>query len=477
MSEIKYTRDTAPVDWQNYAEWVPVSTEGYSDEAALHISRLQKAVTDYIDGQPFDPSISEHGIYRQTLLRSFRRCIKSDAGGRQFGWRGLLPRLRVSRPVRRAPLIASGRNLRGGLTGALCAFFRQRVKIAAEFDAYLLLTAKRVLGHEAKLRQKSAHQKFIELCQQGGVSDGEWPLCTKRQGLEAIRKYVIEFLERRYDDIVATQWGARAKARSHTGSGHSGRLLASRPFDLVEIDEHKCGFIGSIGIESPEGMRWLPVERVTIILAIDRRLRLILGYKVIFRREANADDVLDALDSATGNAAPRVGCGGLELESAAGLPRELGGPFTSCGFNQCLIDNALIHIAGEVSNRARSIIGCDFNFGPVRRFERRPTVENIFGALERRGFRRLPSTVGTSPQDSARQNAEKEATKAELTARQVVELVRDIIADHNRRTSKSNFGGSPLGRLQAALNDDDAFGIVFPVLPRFPSAWRGWMNL
>lgn len=465
MTEIKFTRETAPKDWQFYAEWSQISTENLEEKVKIHLSRLQAAVISYINGEQHDVANEQHGIYRQTILRAFRRCIACDDAGHQLGWQGLLPRLRIHSPIRRAPLIPSGRNLRGGLSGALCMFLRTRVAIAADFTDYLLNTAKRVLGHEAKLRQKSAHQKFIELCHEHGVSQSEWPLCTVRQGIEAVRRYVIDFLERRYDDVVATQWGARAKARSRTGTGHSGRLRATRPFDVVEIDEHKCGFIGSIGIESPEGMRWLPVQRVTLILAVDRALRLILGYKVIFRREANADDVLDALNSAVGNAAPRVDCDGVEIEAASGLPCELGEPFTWCGFNQVLFDNALIHIATEISDRARAILGCDLNLGPIRRFERRPTAENVFGGIERRGFSRIASTVGSSPQDPDRQKPEEEAIKARLTAREIVGLVEDVIADHNRQVTKSNFGASPLGRLQASLDDVDGFGTIFPVLP------------
>ena len=465
MKPRTFTRRTAPHDRMDYSQWDPMSTEGYDATASRKIALLTEAVKDYIDGHPFDSNLPKEGIYRQTLLRSFNRCITPDGHGHVFGWRGLCPGARVRPNERHKPLVQSGRHKRGGLSGALTLFLRDHQDLAAQFDEYLLANAKRAAGHEARLRQKSAHQKFLHLCEEAGVQEWDWPRSTRRKGRESIRQYVDRFLELRYDDIVGTQFGLRAKARSHTGTGYASRLSAFRPFDIIEVDEHKCGFIGSIGIPTPEGTRWLPIERVTIILVVDRWLRLILGYKVIFRREADADDVLDALHSAVCHEAPRHHCEGYEVSSTIGLPEEVVEILTQYGFNQVLFDNALIHIATEVSDRARNLIGCDFNFGPVRRFERRATVENVFGGMERLGFCRLQSTVGNAPTDPRRQDAEKVAVKAKIHVKEILNLIESVIVDHNLKDSKSNFGSAPAARLKAAQHDVDGFGVIFPALP------------
>lgn len=465
MTTLRFTRRTAPWDRMDYRQWVPIQVDSYDALAQRKITLLTEAIKNYINGEPFDISLEKHGIYRQTLLRAFNRCITIDGGGHVYGWRALCPGLHVRSNERRKPLVQSGRNKRGGMSGALTLFLRQRADLASKFELYLLGNAKRSEGYEARLRHKSAHQKFIQLCEEEGIQSWQWPLCVRRRGRESIRQYVERFLELRYDDIVGTQYGMRAKARSHTSTGYESRLSACRPFDIVEMDEHKCGFIGSIGIPTPEGVRWLPIERITILLVVDRCLRLILGYKIIFRREANADDVLDALHSAISHEAPRSHCLGYEAQSTLGLPDSIGGRLDQCGFNQLLFDNALIHLATEVSDRARDLIGCDFNFGPVRRFERRATIENVFGGLERLGFCRLPMTVGSSPQDPRRQEAEKSAVKAELTAKQILDLVESVIVDHNRRASKSNFGSEPVTRLESAWRDVDGTGVIFPAMP------------
>jgi len=295
-----------------------------------------------------------------------------------------------------------------------------------------------------------------------------WPLNAQKRGKGAAYSYVGRFLDARYDDIVATHYGNKAKAKSRTGTGIESRLRATRTLDIVELDEHRCHFIGAIGIPTPDGIRWVPVGRVMLILAVDRRLGTVLGYKAIFRREADSDDVLDVLHMACGARSTHL-CANDGYPATGGFPCDLGSPFTSCGFNDLLMDNALIHLAVPVLARARDIIGCDVNFGPVAMFERRPVVEGIFGALERAGFHRIQSTTGTGPTDPVRQDPERAATVQKLTLAEVLGLIHAVIADHNGKRGKRNFGSEPLERLRSLVADEDSLGMIFPELPPLPT--------
>ena len=156
MSVVRFTRRTAPQDRLDHTQWSTVSTEDFDPQAQRRFTLLTLAIKNYIAGEPFDDELRKDGIYRQTLSRSFNRCITTDGQGRLFGWRGLCPWLRVRAPERVKPLIACGRSKRGGLTGALTLFFSQHSKIASEFEQYLLANAKRATGYEARVREKSA---------------------------------------------------------------------------------------------------------------------------------------------------------------------------------------------------------------------------------------------------------------------------------------------------------------------------------
>lgn len=463
MDGRRFTRKTTPPDWLLLDEWPEVNTDTLEEPKRLRVSTLIEAIRRYVRGDNLSSYLSENGLSREALLRAFNRCVARDAKGVQFGWRGLLPGLRIHSPVRRKPLNTQARS-GSGLTGALALLWQRHPDLQQEFDKYLLANAKRKPGAEAGLRHKSAHQKFIQLCQQRGLPDSEWPLCMEKKGSGAIRSYVNQFIEARYDDVVATQFGDKARAKSKTGTGHESRLHATRPFDIVELDEHRCQFIGSIGIETPEGVRWLPVQRITIILAADRKTSVVLAYKAIFRREANTDDILDVIDAACGRRQAHIYAAQVPFTTSPGFPSDLSGSFATCGFNQLLLDNALVHLAAPVISRVRDIVGCDVNFGPVAHFERRPIVEYVFNALERAGFRRLQSTTGTGPMDPSRQEPEKAAAAGSLTLQAALDLIEAIIVDHNTKQGKRNFGHSPMRQLEA-LYQDDAMGLLLPEIP------------
>lgn len=469
MNAPRYTRKNAPRELLLYSSWDAVDASALKANQQQRFLRLSEAIRLYIDGEPMSVCLDGRRLGRSQLLRAFRRCIATDKTGRQVGWRGLLAHERIAESRRIKPLIPSGRNGRGGFAGALNELFARRPDIHENFDEYLLRTAKREPGFEARIRHKSAHQKFVELCCEAGLeSIKAWPFNTAKLGRGAIHVYVEGFLDRQFDQIVETQWGSKAKAKSNTGRGISSRLTAPRPLDVIELDEHRCHFIGAIGFPSPGGILWEPGERVTIIAATDRAGGALLAYKAIFKRDADADDVLDVIALVCGMPRDRMFDAGMVPLQKASFPADLEGPFLRCGFNQLLVDNALVHLTESVRTRIQDVVGCDINYGPVRRFERRARVEALFGELERHGFHRLPTTTGTDPSDPRRQAPEKAARELKLSVPQTLQIIEDVAADRNGVVTKSALGHSRLGWFKALMDDVDGWGMLFPELPPLP---------
>ena len=77
-----------------------------------------------------------------------------------------------------------------------------------------------------------------------------------------------------------------------------------------------------------------------------------------------------------------------------------------------LFDNALIHLARPVIDRIMEMTGCDINFGPKERFERRGMAECVFGSLSRHGFERVSSTTGSGPDDPLRRDPKEGLNKS-----------------------------------------------------------------
>lgn len=459
----RYSRSNAPADRLNYHHWPEVTLSSLDGETCTRFTSLRSALIRYLDGDKVEQIEADEGWSREQVIRALNRCITLRSDGRLVGWLGLVSGIRIRRPIRVKPLSPSGRNGKAGLTGACALFMRNHPEIEVEFQRYLFQTATRQASHENKVRPGVAHRWFVQRCRDKGVSEHEWPLNTDKLGRGAIREYVELYLLNNYDAIVATQHGHKAKAKSHTNTGVPSRLRATQFLDVVELDEHLCHFKGWIVFDTPGGKRWVKSPRLSLIAMVDRMFGLVIGMKIIFRSQARADDILDVLHHASigGGVPADLREGASENEPV--MPADLGVPFTWCALNQLLLDNALSHLADEIQERARALLGCDINFGPVYRPERRPNVEGFFSDLARHGFHRLRETTGSGPQDPIRIDPPP-ASEPQMSESLAISLIFSCVRSHNRRRSKGAYGVRRIEQLKGMMADPD-LGLILPVLP------------
>lgn len=462
MNSARQTRQTAPAEHLNFEKWEFPDLDGLNVDQKQRFHSLVEAVRHYISGGAISKFLSDRDIHREVFYRAFDKCMMLDSRGKPLGWMGLLPRLEVSPRQRRAP-IERNAGSRGGLGGALQLFFSNNEIICSALHTYIDKNAKRKRGGEAGIRHKSVHVEFLQLCRTSDPEESRWPFTSQRRGAGAIRMYVCKYLEDNYDKIVATQFGDKAATKSKSGTGYSSRLQAFMPFDIVEMDEHSAGFIGSVKIQTPEGVRILDAGRLTILLMAERDKGWILSFKVIFRDAANSGDVLDVIHAGmTGE----PGYAHRKIDEEPFRPLfDLNKGFGWCGFNCLLLDNALIHLAEEVVSRTMAISGCAVNFGPVHTPARRQLVERIFNDLERAGFKRLKTTVGSGPHDPKRQNPEAEARGCTLTDGEIVQLIANLVHQHNLNIGKQNLGASPYQRMDSLICGEEKGKHLFPFLP------------
>lgn len=462
VSVVRRTRRTVPPEHMDLATWQMPSLDDLDEGARRRFHSLSEAVATYVDGGVISKYLEARGIHRELFYRAFDKCLTLDERGKPFGWLGLLPYIEVKPRQRTAPIEVPAGS-KGGLSGALQMFLRANKDIRAALHAYLNTNAKRKPEGEAGIRHKSVHMEFLRLCKENDPEQASWPFTAARRAAGAIRAFVCQYIRCNYDRIVATQFGDKAATKSKAGNGHESRLIACMPFDIVELDEHTAGFIGSVKIETPEGTRIVDAGRTTILLIADRLKGWILGFKVIFRDAANSGDVLDVLHAAT------VGEPGYAHRKSDEVPTrplvDLDERFGWCSFNCLLLDNALIHLAEEVVARTRALCGCSVNFGPVHTPARRQLVERIFGELERAGFKRLRTTTGSGPLDPKRQNPEKEARGSTLAENEIVQIVARLVNKHNTNIGKQNLAASAYQRMSSLIAGEERGQYLFPFLP------------
>lgn len=456
----RLTRSTTPPERLGLTSWPMPNITGLSSEQRKRFYALKDALTAYVEGQTITPLLKGLGIWGEVFYRAYDKCVALDERGKPFGWVGLLPYLEIKPRRRTAPLVKRGR---GGLAGALMQFLDTHSDIAEALEAYLLLNATRKRGGEAGIRHKSAHMEFLRLCALKDPQESDWPFTSRRQAAGAVRDFTNAYMRNNYDKIVATQYGQKAATKAKAGNGHVSRLIACMPLDIVEMDEHSMGFIGTVRIQTPEGSRFVDAGRMTLLLLADRHKGWILAFKVICREAANSGDAMDVLH------AGMVGETDWAHRKQENPPKqplvELDVRFGWCGFNCLLLDNALIHLADELVTRVSALTGCAVNFGPVKTPARRQLAERFFNELERSGFKRLPQTTGSGPQDPQRQKPEAAARDCILAETEIVALVADLVRKHNANIGKHNLAASPAQRMASLICGEERDQYLFPFLP------------
>lgn len=462
---VRYTRATLPAALADCSRWPEPDWSNCTDVERRRVNALARVIRSYLQGEQITSTLKKLGITHEQLLRALNRCVAIGADGTCLGWCALMKYLHVA-PYRRTASVGHREYLsKSGYSGVLTAFWACHPELQARFDRFLRTGSRDRATPEAKVTAQQAHAYFMSLCREAQIGEADWPYSTESRGACAIRSYVRAFNDTYYDSIVLPVYGEKAQAKSHTGTGKHSRVGSRLPLDIIEIDEHKLHCIGSIGIETSKGMRWVAIRRLTILVAVDRESEAILAYVVIFRREANAHDLLKLLALLLRPWSPRkFAVPGLEYPAGAGFPRGVIPGFGRCGAAIVMIDNALIHLAGRVIESIPATFGSALNFGPVRRFERRGVIENIFGRLEAAGFQRVTSSTGTGPQDPSRQHPERKAVHAHVTANAILDLVEVQLAGFNVKPGQANFALDPLSYLRSVA-DPATSDFLLPMLP------------
>jgi hypothetical protein len=95
-------------------------------------------------------------------------------------------------------------------------------------------------------------------------------------------------------------------------------------------------------------------------------------------------------------------------------------------------------------------------WGGVGHWWRNAITERLFGALERRGFKRLRSSMGSAPQDHQRGDPVQEAVDHGIEWHELLQLLDVLLANYNAKPSKQLGGRSPLDVLRSMLSPQHA---------------------
>lgn len=454
------TRAQVPHEFKNVDEWQNISLDNMgAAERARHESWVA-IITAYAKGEPVAELLREKRFHFRQLLRLFTRCVSLDGQGVLYGWRGLLKGVARKAPVRTAA-VTSPRNA----TGALTQLFAKHPSIEDKLRRLVLKLPVDGEIPEARIMNKHVHVAFLKLCAAAGIPRTGWPFSGETQGARSIDTFIKRVVERAPIQGVAARYGEVAATRLCTGTGEARILLADACLDVAELDAQRLDAIGTVSIPTASGMVDVAAERLILLLMCDGKESTILSYYVVVKREPSAEDLLTSASFLVKPWEPVADSNlGLEYWPGAGLP--YGGIAGVGMFAPCalVLDNALVHLSYAVIERLARRLGCALNWGPVRKWMRRPVVERIFRSLEQRGFHRLPSTTGGSPTDTRRQDPVAAARKFKITLDELIALIDVEIANFNATPSESRFGLTPNEAFAHSATGSPTIRL-FPTLP------------
>lgn len=248
--------------------------------------------------------LANHRVGKSALYRAARRCLHLHPDGRIYGFRAVLPFLRVKDYERQA-LVAPSPYSTSGCAGAFAQLLRDYPTIEKVLrKAVKARNKKAALGRQVRQPIYDIHAEFVAACRDAGITAERYPLNTKRVAFRSVHAYVLKTSHEDFAMAVSHSRGTSTRARA---TDDVQAPAATRAFEVVEFDGHKIDLRLDVRLIDPTGMEQvLELHRIWIIVALDVFSRAVLGYHIALGKEYNKDDVAAALQAALVPALPRT---------------------------------------------------------------------------------------------------------------------------------------------------------------------------
>ncbi|QUN26666.1 hypothetical protein KB879_32425 (plasmid) [Cupriavidus sp. KK10] len=405
------------------------------DRRVLYLARKQ-AVSLYLSGASADSirrltSLGTRQVYR--LIRE--RCLETHPDGRPYGWRGLVPWLRV-KPYRRSRKVHVDQFGRGA-AGAMQALLDCQPALRQAFEARILASASAKRLVETKQSRRRHCAWFLDQLRSFGYeARNEWPFNTSSLGYYSICRYIDKVLSANPRALAAASGGPNLALKLRSGDGTGRPVL--RFMQRVEMDAHKLD--GRFCVSLPlmgGGFKEKIVHRLWVVVILEVISRAVLGYYFSVRREISNDDVMRALKRALGRWCLRpVSFCDTPYLPEAGLLSALGNDFVGLCWDETSVDGALAETCQHVRDALRDSVGSTLldpktSFSKRRSKDDRPFIEAFFRNLAGQGFQRLSNTTGANFQDRKGRQPEEVALASRFQYEYAEELLDVLIANYN----------------------------------------------
>lgn len=452
-THLRRSREAIPTELRNVTTWPLADTAVLDEQAAKRFEQRAAAMRAYMDGKPLDAITSQSILTRQEIHRLSKRCLAVHPDGRIWGYRALLPHQHQKTYIRVTAVVKSQHHSSGGAAGALSQLFERFPDIRQLVDELFLKQRPSHEVQEARIQVKVIHKRFIQACKARGLKANEYPLNMHHRGRRALGSYLRRLWQRFLFEAATARLGDDA-ARRLKIKPVGEAVPVTRPYERVQFDGHRIDAFFTVELPHPTGgMQVLTLDRLWLLVIKEVVSRAILGHVISLSREYSQLDVMRCIKRTVVPWKPlTLTIPGLAYPAGGGLPSGVLPPYAWAVWDELWMDNSRANLAEAVRMTLTRSIGCAVNAGPVNAPERRSILERFFQTLEENGYHRLPSTTGSGPKDSRRNNPEKAAKRYHIRYEDLIQ-VTDVMMAHYNTAPHSSLNCSPLERLEYCAQD------------------------
>ncbi|MEQ1561038.1 MAG: hypothetical protein ABL933_19170 [Methyloglobulus sp.] len=393
----------------------PTPDEGaFSEKIRSKYLNRKNAVKMYLSGCSDDTIRSNCGMCLVQVYRLItERCLQIHPDGLIYGWRGLIPSLRIKAYDRTKPFNIDAYGY--GSAGVLQSVLNQHPEFRTSFEKYILRSfQKHELGEGKRPRQKQWKWFLDQLRKLGYEQKNQWPFNTESMGYMTICKYINHVLDSNPKQAVRVLGGPDIEKKFIAGDG------VDRPvnniFQRVEMDAHKIDGRFCVMMPTLDG-DYHPkiIHRVWVIVIIEIVSRAVLGYFLSMAKEVSKDDVLRTIKNAlTPWQRRNITFSDEAYIDGAAMPSGLSNHFVGICWDETSVDGALAETCKHVESVLDDVVGSklispESGYSSRRSKDDRPFIESYFRSLASRGFQKLSNTTGSKPSEKKGRDPDKVA--------------------------------------------------------------------
>jgi len=457
-----HTIKTLPEFFRNPDNWPRFDASGFEPDERERYERRRKGIEAYLNGATRKAAAGIAGCSPSELGRLFGRCVTVTPDIAFVGWKGLDKNFKLVPwgSAKRKPGAPPGK----GYVGEFLALLEDPV-IRGVLDNAIEGQSPNWTMPLSRIQRKEVFDVFLLACAARPNGQNMYPLASDNhsKAKRSVYRYIDQALSKGVNNY-SIWFGHAANTRMRIGTGTSSFRLVTQPFDLVRGDAHCWDVAGTILIESEHGPKRIPISRLWIFLLIDDLSATAVGYSVSYEIQISAETIERAFVSAQTPWVPRELSFSLEYEKGACLPAGNVNGIDACFPASVKLDNYSAHYSKLVQEDVRTGMGFHMHFGGVGTWWSNARLERLFGVLEQKGIHRLPSSLGSGPQDPRRpKDPIKAAIENDVDWKYVVDLVEVLVTSENVRKSA---GRSNMSGIEILRNHAGSASVGF--LPRMP---------